>query len=129
MFHRVQHTDLRELLRDTAIRLGVEIRHNAEVISINSASSDAGHGSASELPSGTSRGSYIPRKSSSFSSRNTHIYTSTANPISATIASGEILTADVLIGADGQWGLCRQAVMEANGESERVMPLGITMYK
>ena len=52
-----------------------------------------------------------------------------ANPLSVTLASGEVLTADVLIGADGQWGLSRQAVMDSNGESERVTPLGITMYK
>ncbi|GBE88413.1 hypothetical protein SCP_1302280 [Sparassis crispa] len=41
------------------------------------------------------------------------------------LASGEVLTADVIIGADGPRGTCRKAVM---GTRDHGVPIGISMY-
>lgn len=40
--------------------------------------------------------------------------------------SGEILQADVIIGADGERGLCRRLVL---GREERVQPSGFAMFE
>ena len=42
------------------------------------------------------------------------------------LASGEILRADIIIGADGERGLCRRLVL---GREERVRPSGIAMFE
>lgn len=42
------------------------------------------------------------------------------------LASGEILRADIIIGADGERGLCRRLVL---GRDERVRPSGLAMFE
>jgi hypothetical protein len=105
-----QHTDLRELLAETATRLGVDIRYNCKVVAVNDASEDE---------------DWIAPISSSNADHSSPL----PNPLSVTLSSGLVLGADVIIGADGRWGKCRKTVMAANGETEHVTPVGVTMYK
>ncbi|KZT09779.1 FAD/NAD(P)-binding domain-containing protein [Laetiporus sulphureus 93-53] len=41
------------------------------------------------------------------------------------LASGEVLSADVIIGADGERGICRRLVL---GRNERVVPSGMSLF-
>jgi len=43
-----------------------------------------------------------------------------------TLASGETISADAFIGADGLHGICRKAVL--NGQPDKVKPTGLVMY-
>jgi len=47
---------------------------------------------------------------------------------SVTLESGEVLTADVIIGADGRHGLCRELVLECQPAPQSTYT-GVTMYK
>lgn len=47
---------------------------------------------------------------------------------SVTLASGEVLRADVIVGADGRNGLCRELLLECQ-PAPRSSYTGITMYK
>lgn len=62
----IQHSDLRQMLLETALELGAEARANAKVVEI------------------------------------------AEDCRSVRLASGEILQADIIIGADGSHGLCRK---------------------
>ena len=42
------------------------------------------------------------------------------------LSSGETLTADVIVGADGEYGRCREAVI---GQKVRGAPTGLVMYE
>ena len=51
---------------------------------------------------------------------------------SLTLNSGEELTADVIIGADGvlvEGNLCRTAVMQAIGQEDEQIPTGLQLFK
>lgn len=45
--------------------------------------------------------------------------------VKVTLSTGEVLTGDVIIGADGERGLCRRLVL---GRPERVTSSGVTLY-
>lgn len=47
---------------------------------------------------------------------------------SVTLESGEVLTADVIIGADGRDGLCRELLLECQSAPQTTYT-GMTMYK
>ena len=47
---------------------------------------------------------------------------------SVTLESGEVLTADVIIGADGREGLCRELLLECQSAPKSTYT-GMTMYK
>jgi len=47
---------------------------------------------------------------------------------SVTLDSGEVLTADVIIGADGRDGLCRELLLECQSAPKSTYT-GMTMYK
>ena len=47
---------------------------------------------------------------------------------SVTLANGEILEADLIIGSDGYRSLCRQVVEEGNGEASVGVPSGTIVY-
>lgn len=42
------------------------------------------------------------------------------------LSSGEVLSADVIIGADGERGMCRRMVL---GRAERIAPTGVTLFE
>lgn len=46
--------------------------------------------------------------------------------VKVTLSTGEVLTGDVIIGADGERGLCRRLVL---GRPERVTSSGVTLYE
>lgn len=47
---------------------------------------------------------------------------------SVTLKSGEVLNADVIIGADGQHGICRQLLLECR-LAPKTTYIGLCMYK
>lgn len=81
----VQHRDLHELLRNLALKSGVEIITGATVVAVHPPISDTGDASCSE--SGCD-----------------------PNKPSITLATGDIHQADIVIGADGHRSLVRQAI-------------------
>lgn len=42
------------------------------------------------------------------------------------LASGEVIAGDVLVGADGEFGLCRAVVV---GQATKGTPTGVAMYE
>ena len=79
-----QHSDLREILYNTAKELGAQVRTGAEIVSIDP---------------------YKP---------------------TVTLRGGEVLSADVVVGADGPYGLTRKSLM---GENPTKTPMGFMMYE
>ena len=47
---------------------------------------------------------------------------------SATLATGEIIRGDVLVAADGLWGLGRQVLLEQIGDIQEEKSYGLMMY-
>ncbi|KAI0693444.1 FAD/NAD-P-binding domain-containing protein [Cerioporus squamosus] len=83
MFLMMSHAELYDILYDTAIKHGAQVRFNAEVAEIDPEEQEV------------------------------------------KLASGEILSADVLVGADGEYGPSRTAVL---GERKVGTPTGLAVY-
>lgn len=87
-----QLNDLRELLYNTAVSHGAEVRFGAEVTAVES------------------------------------------REHTVSLSSGEVLSADVIIGADGLHGPCRQVVLEedsgsSSDDSRSEIDQGLNLYK
>ncbi|KAJ3486184.1 hypothetical protein NLI96_g4422 [Meripilus lineatus] len=83
-FMYIRHSDLREILYNTAKSLGAQIRTGAQVVSIDPYAR------------------------------------------SVTLQGGEVLKADVVVGADGPYGVTRKTLME---EDHPQSPMGFMMYE